>query len=419
MTIYDSKTILRIAREKSEYYKELFKDVPLDAPLEDYPLVDSSDFWAKAQFEEGSKILTDKFVEGRVFKSGGTTGTPKFSPYTNEEWLTMCQLLSDQNGFNFLNCGDRVCNLFYSGNMYASYDYCTIMHMLSPVKYILYNLGGHAEIPDVIYNIKQNNINVLIGLPSVIMKVIDYIENNKIKDLPIKKLCFAGESLQLNQRNYINKVFGREIEYFSFGLAGNDYGMVAYFSSDCGFNEHHVDDRACYMQIRDQETGELITEEHRVGKIYITSRHKLLMPIINYPIGDLGQWTEPEGRANRRFQLMGRNQEVARVGIVNLFKSDFDNVIAKNSWSIKNYQLIIHYNETTHKDYLLIKVATKENIAKEFLAAIYEECPMLLDTEQKHMIDKTIVEIVDSKDLIYNSRTGKLSQVLDLRFSDK
>ena len=30
MTIYDSKTILRIAREKSEYYKELFKDVPLD-----------------------------------------------------------------------------------------------------------------------------------------------------------------------------------------------------------------------------------------------------------------------------------------------------------------------------------------------------------------------------------------------------
>ncbi|MDD3333976.1 MAG: hypothetical protein PHI98_00525 [Eubacteriales bacterium] len=417
MIIYDWQTILTVAREKSAYYRELYKDVPVDAPLTAYPLVESDSFWQAARENEGERVLTAKQVDGRVFKSGGTTGTPKFSPYTTEEWRTMCELLSENNALQNLHCGDRVGNLFYSGNMYASYDFVTTMHMCAPVQYILFNFGGHAEPCDVISSVIQNRINVLAGLPSVLIKLAEYVEKEEIKGLPLEKICFAGESLQMAQREYMNRVFGKELSYFSFGLAGNDYGMVAYFSPDCGYNEHRIDERACYFELIDPETNEVIHEPNRVGRIYITSRHKLLMPIIRYPIGDMGMYTEAEGGHNRRFRLMGRNSEMARVGIVNLFKADFDRVIERLALRVNAYQLVITHDNATHRDKLKVMLATSDDIAEVFRQAMYEECPLLLDTENKHMIDKTEILRVSSTDLQYNPRTGKLPVIVDKRFS--
>lgn len=416
MILYDIQTILRIAREKSAFYRELYRNVPENAPLESYPLVDSASFWQAAQEDNCSKILTQEQVDGRVFKSGGTTGTPKFSPYTTEEWSTMCELLSENNALNQLEYGDRVGNLFYSGNLYASYDFVTTMHMCAPVKYVLLNMGGHAELCDVAKNIRQCRINVLVGLPSILIKLAEYVAQNKIEGLPVNKICFAGESLQMAQREYINQAFGREIRYSSFGLAGNDYGMVAYFSPDCGFNEHRIDERACYFELIDPDTQEIIHEANRLGRIYITSRHKLLMPIIRYPIGDMGMYTEPEGTPNRRFKLMGRNEEMARVGVVNLFKADFDKVIERMRFPITSYQLVVTYDQNTHRDQLTILLVTQEPLEERFLNEIYHECPLLLDTENKHMIEKTIVKAVAANELNYNPRTGKLPTIIDRRF---
>jgi len=416
MTIYDLKTILSTARGKSAFYRELYRNVPEDAPLEAYPLVESDSFWQAAREENGARVLTAEHIDGRVFKSGGTTGTPKFSPYTTEEWRTMCELLSENNALQNLSCGDRVGNLFYSGNMYASYDFVTTMHMCAPIPYVLFNLGGHAELSDVAHSVRENRINVLAGLPSVLIKLAEYVEKEGIRDLPLEKICFAGESLQMAQRAYMDRVYGKKLAYFSFGLAGNDYGMVAYFSPDCGFNEHHVDDRACYFELIDPETGEIIREPNRVGRIYITSRHKLLMPIIRYPIGDMGMYTEPEGARNRRFRLMGRNSEMARVGIVNLFKADFDRVIERLALNMNAYQLVITHDNATRRDQLSVLLAASGDIAETFRRAMYEECPMLLDTEQKHMIDKTEIRLVSSAELQYNPRTGKLPVIVDRRF---
>jgi phenylacetate-CoA ligase len=417
MIIYDLETVLKTAREKSAYYRNLYKDVPEGAPITDYPLVESDDFWQAARKDGGAGLLTDRQVDGRVFKSGGTTGTPKFSPYTTEEWSTMCELLSENNALQNLSYGDHVGNLFYSGNLYASYDFITTMHMCAPVKYVLYNLGGHAKMPDIVENVQTGRINVLAGLPSILIKLAEYIEENHISNLPVEKICFAGESLQMSQRDYMDRVYGRRLSYFSFGLAGNDYGMVAYFSSDCGFNEHHADDRACYFEIIDPDTGEIIHEENRIGRIYITSRHKLLMPIIRYPIGDMGMYTEPEGVRNRRFKLMGRNSEMARVGIVNLFRADFDRVIERTKLPVKAYQLIITHNDETRRDKLTVLLDASEPVEDQFRQAIYEECPMLLDTEQKEMIDRTEIKRVSSSEMTFNPRTGKMPVIIDRRFS--
>ena len=87
---YSVEEIIEYARNNSEYYKELYKDVPKNAKLSDLPLIDQDDFWKYCD-KHGGTVATRKHEDGQIFKSGGTTGDPKYSLYSAEEWQTMCE----------------------------------------------------------------------------------------------------------------------------------------------------------------------------------------------------------------------------------------------------------------------------------------------------------------------------------------
>lgn len=88
--VYSVDEIIGYAREHSKYYADLYRDVPQGASLEELPLVDQDDFWAHCD-EHGGTVATREQVDGQIFKSGGTTGNPKYSLYSAEEWETICE----------------------------------------------------------------------------------------------------------------------------------------------------------------------------------------------------------------------------------------------------------------------------------------------------------------------------------------
>ena len=411
---YTVDEIIQYARENSEYYRNLYKDLPKEATLEQLPFVVQDDFWAHCD-KNGGSVATGPQMDGQVFKSGGTTGDPKYSLYTAEEWATMCECSGAVLCKGGLTNGTKIANLFYAGGLYASFLYTYSMLYFASAKTIMYNLSGNVSIEEMVTTILQHKINCIAGLPSILTKIASYIDEHKLTGFVVDTVYFAGETLYQDQRDRISRTFGREIDYRSVFYASNDGGPIGYFTKDCGFNEHRVMSDLCKMELVDPDNGEVITEMNRPGMIYITSLFKTLIPLIRYPAGDMGEYTEPEGVPDRKFRILGRSNVAARAGYVTLYPQDVGNVLTKCNIEYYSYQIIVERNS---KDRFVFKIAVpkvEDDYTEKFLEMLYVERSILKDALDDDVMDIPEIIWCNPADLEYNERTGKLKVIIDKR----
>ncbi len=412
--IYSVNEIISYARKNSKYYAELYKNIPENASLQELPLVDQDDFWENCD-KFGGSVATRPHTDGQVFKSGGTTGDPKYSLYTAEEWQTMCECSGGVLTRGGLSNGTKIANLFYAGGLYASFLYTYSMLYFASAKTIMYNLSGNISIEEMVHTIHDHKINCLAGLPSILTKIVSYIEEHNMTDFCVDTIYFAGETLYHDQREMISKGFGREIDFRSIFYASNDGGPIGYFTKDCGFNEHRVMSELTLIELIDPDTGEIITEMNRPGVVYVTSLFKTLIPLIRYPAGDMAEYTEPEGTPDRKFRILGRSNAAARAGYVSLYPQDVGNVLKKCGIDYYSYQIIVEHNI---KDRFVFKIAVSqadESNNEKFLEMLYTERPLLKDALDENAMLYPVVEWCKPTDLEYNPRTGKLKIIIDKR----
>lgn len=412
--IYSVNEIISYARKNSAYYANLYKNIPEDASLQDLPLIDQDDFWANCD-KFGGDVATRQQTDGQVFKSGGTTGDPKYSLYSAEEWQTMCECSGSVLTRGGLSNGTKIANMFYAGGLYASFLYTYSMLYFASAKTIMYNLSGNISIEEMVHTIHDHKINCLAGLPSILTKIVSYIEEHNMTDFCVDTIYFAGETLYQDQREMISKGFGREIDFRSIFYASNDGGPIGYFTKDCGFNEHRVMSELTLLELIDPDTGEVITEMNRPGVVYVTSLFKTLIPLIRYPAGDMAEYTEPEGTPDRKFRILGRSNAAARAGYVSLYPQDVGNVLKKCGIDYYSYQIIVEHNI---KDRFVFKIAVSqadENNTEKFLEMLYTERSLMKDALDENAMLPPVVEWCKPSDLEYNPRTGKLKIIIDKR----
>jgi phenylacetate-CoA ligase len=168
------------------------------------------------------------------------------------------------------------------------------------------------------------------------------------------------------------------------------------------------------MELIDPNTGEVIREANHPGQIYVTALYRLLMPVIRYPSGDMGQYTEPEGTPDRKFMLLGRGGAVARVAFVTIHPEDVSRTLDNLGAQYDGFQLVITRDEK--RDGLIIRIASNSELPS-FTAKLYEQSPLLKDTVEKSIISAPLIEYCSLEELEYNKRTGKLLPILDKRFA--
>ncbi len=412
--IYSLSEIINHARNNSEYYKELYKNIPETTNLQDLPLIDQDDFWNHCD-KNGGTVATGKHTDGQIFKSGGTTGEPKYSLYTSEEWQTMCECSGAVLPKGGLANGTKIANLFYAGGMYASFLYTYSMLYFSPTKTLVYNIAGNGSIEEMVMTILDHKINCIAGLPSNITKIVSYINEHKLTGFNVDTIYFAGETLYPDQRDRISKTFGGNVEFRSVFYASNDGGPIGYFTKDCGYNEHRLLSDTTLMELIDPDTGEVITEMNRPGKIYITSLFKTLIPLIRYPAGDMGEYTEPEGVPDRKFRILGRSDVAARAGYVTLYAQDISNVLKLCGIEYDAYQIIVTHDIIDRYTFKIAVTNIQEGDTERFMETLYNERKVLKDAIDAG--DLVVPEVVWCKatDLEYNPRTGKLKVIMDKR----
>jgi phenylacetate-CoA ligase len=410
------KEIIEHAKAHSPYYRELYKDIDT-SDLSKLPIIDQVKFWK-------AEVLTSSDPDGIVFKSGGSTGAPKYSYFTNLEWESFCISFGLGMAEGILESGDRIANLFYAGDLYASFLFIKDSLQAIPAehkKLSMFPIAGQTEHLQILKTLDEFKINTIVGVPSAILMLLEKYSFNKAKypNMKIEKLLFGGEALYDDQKEALLNLFP-DVQISSIGCASVDGGLIGYSSADCENGEHRVFDGSHIIEIVDPDTFEVITEKNRVGKILLTNLSRKLMPIIRYPAGDLAAWIEDEGAPNRKFKLQGRSEEAARLGTLSVYFEDTRDMVMKTLGDCKGIQfqmVLYHFN---HKDELTIKISSpdlgqKNNVKQCILDTFIAEKAGYSDLLAKGLIHPLRIDIVRPDELESNVRTGKLKRIIDRR----
>jgi phenylacetate-CoA ligase len=417
MKTYFLEEIIQFAREFSPYYRELYKGSH-SIVLSELPVTNQEDFWK-------SRVLTNENPRGIVFKSGGSSGAPKFSYFTHDEWISFTKYFGEGMSKGILEDGDRVGNLFYVGDLYASFLFIKdSLQWIDPdFKSISqFPIAGATDFKNILQSIEEFNINVIVGVPSQILKLVEFFDQNRnsFPRVNIEKILFGGESLYEDQEIALKNIFPK-VQTSSIGYASVDGGLLGFSSLDCEPSEHRVFDQATIIEIVDPDTNEVINEKGIVGKVLLTNLTRKLMPIIRYPAGDLAMWIEEAGENCRKFKLMGRSDEGARVGTITVYFDDTRKLVIDTLSEFSGIQFQMSIEHFENKDQLTLVISGHQlkgsgELVSRVESAFKREKKVYEDVLTKGLIHPLKVEFVEMNLMESNQRTGKLKRVIDKRF---
>ncbi|GGT01045.1 phenylacetate--CoA ligase family protein [Nonomuraea spiralis] len=409
------RDLIDFARRHSPFYAETYRDVPDGVDdLTALPIIDQNAFWAANTYPD-NRLLTGPLTDAGVYASGGTTGAPKFSPWTRSEHADSVTAFGAGMVKAGLRPGHRVANLFSAGEMYGGFLY--IEHALhnAPVENVRLPIACHAEDGYIAGLIELFGVDVLAGPPMKLAMVAEaVIARGRAAD-SVELLLFAGDLLFDDLRPQLAKAFpGAAIA--SLGYASVDAGLVGGPVAGADVRVHEAFPDRTLVELIDDVTGEPITRPGVRGRVVVTNLFRTLMPIIRYPVGDLGEWTDAECRA---FRLVGRTSEGARVETVAMSSEAVRAVLvaADPERAMSAMQMV--QRRWDGKDGLLLRLACTHEpppgLTQRLVDAVYAAKPLYPKSVAEGLVHPLAVEWVRPSELVTHPRTGKVLQVVDER----
>lgn len=399
-------------RQHSRYYQRHLGHLPSQGcALQDIPVADVNDYWSDSQDLDTWEVLTDRVQDALVFKTGGTTGQGKLSVYTHQEWQWMLDCFGRSLSTQ-LKAGDRVANLFFSGDLYASFLF--IHGALSRIEAAIteFPFTGSVE-PDILADaITAHHINVLAGVPAHLLAFASHL-NQQGRTLPqVTTVLFGGEHLFEGQLPSLRSALPKA-RFTSIGYASVDAGLVGASTPDCNPGEHRVFDEQTRVEIIDELSGDVIEACDRPGNLVVTNFTRTLMPILRYPVGDRACWREPVGTPRRKFALQGRSShsQRVRVGVLSLSAPQINEIIQGMAGDAQ-WQLIIE------------QVAGNDRVVLKWTPGVplqaYESLSLALEAALTRLypgIERVGLEVraCHARDLERHPRSGKHLPVIDRR----
>jgi phenylacetate-CoA ligase len=409
------RDLVDFARRHSPFYARAYRDVPDGASdLTQLPIIDQAAFWAANVYPD-NRLLTGPLTDAGVYTSGGTTGAPKFSPWTRTEHADSVTAFGAGMVRAGLKPGHRVANLFSAGEMYGGFLY--IEHALhnAPVENVRLPIACHASDDSVADLIAYFGVDVLAGPPMKLATVADAVTaRGQVADA-VELLLFAGDFLFDDLRPQLAKAFpGAAIA--SLGYASVDAGLVGGPVPGDDVRVHEAFANRTLVELIDDSTGEPITVPGVPGRVIVTNLFRTLMPIIRYPAGDLAEWTDTDRRG---FRLIGRSAEGARVETVSMSTEAIRAVLiaADPSRAMSGMQMV--QRRWNGKDGLTLRLACTEEpppeLTQRLIDAVYAARPLYPQTVEEGGVHPLTVEWVRPSELVLHPRTGKVLQVVDER----
>ncbi|MGE0174899.1 MAG: phenylacetate--CoA ligase family protein [Oligoflexales bacterium] len=408
---------IEFARKNVAWYRSRLEGYNKNAqhPMANVPVMSASDLRDLVP-PVSEKLLVPGVKGYTVFQSGGTTGIPKTTLFSNEE----LEKLTHMNARGFYAVGltdkDRVANFWAVGSLYMTFIHMN--RMMQQYGCMNFPFSNHTDIDFVRGVAELFKINCFSGISSVVLTNMRNLYDMGAKDLHIDKIYYGGEHFYEADKEEVKRKFGTTIVKAP-GYGTVDTWYIGYQCAVSEAHEFHVHDDECFLEIVDPDTGEPC-EEGRVGLLLATAIPRRVMPIIRYRVGDLGRWVaEPCkcGRTTRKFVLLGRGDDVLRIGFDSVDYNYIQDVCLKSKLGSGTIQL--EKLRLEGKDQLIVRVETEadkgswDQIAQKLATIIVDNRPTLRKAISNKSVWPIKVELMGLNTLPRNPKTGKLIRVID------
>lgn len=413
--------LLAFARTHSPFYRDFYAAVPLgEECLQAYPVLDHKAFWT-ANTVHNNRVFTAELTEGITFKSGGTSGQPKYSVFTHAEWRAFTTAFGGGMHRAGLRAGERIGNLFYAGKLYASFLFIGRSIEAAGVG-VCFPIGGD-DAEEILATWRQFGLTTLAGVPTTLMSLLEKLTPADRQTLRLETFLYGGEPMFADQIAAVQQVFPA-CQVRSIGIAGVDYGELGWVPPGAAPGVHSMFDDSTVLEILEDSSDTPLHGIGQPGRLVLTNLERRLVPIIRYPVGDRGEWLDPVGTPQRRFRLLGRTDEGARVGPMTLYVDDIFTLLAGLQrqgvdLGVQSFQLCIEHLDRRDRLTLRLAVAApqahSDADSTRVRDALYAERPMFPDLVAGGVVHPLVVEWVAPSALYTNARTGKLLRVVDRR----
>ncbi|MBF0546475.1 MAG: AMP-binding protein [Candidatus Riflebacteria bacterium] len=411
---YPQYRLSRLIQElrKSTFYSKTLQNIPPKTLVKDiisaFPLLDRETFYKNSP-PLSNDILTVKPGNGYVFASGGTTGSPKYSFYSNPEFVKTAEQLALILSSGGLQKEDIVGNLFLAGNLWMSFTISN--RALELLGCLNLPISANSSIENIFHYLQAFQVTAIIGIPSMILKVAEEAKRRNI-NLRIKKILYGGEHLRPAMVDFLKEVFQSEI-IRSAGYACVDTSAIGYQCLHLEGSSHHVLEETQYVEILNSDGVPCKPEEP--GEIIVTNLYRFLMPIVRYKTGDLGKWISisncPCGFKGPTFELLGRCDDLMVIGGINLTPNDVSKGLT--SLGVQFFQII--GKSRPSKDLLCLKLESERAISlSEVKKSLMENSYKIKEALEEGWLELEI-ECLSPGKIERNERTGKIKVVIDER----
>ena len=333
------KAIVSWAFERSPFYSRLYKEAGFEpgeiktwGDVIRLPQVDKEDRRA-AQLETPwpyGSLLSLPLEEVVVFRqTSGTTGQPLYQGdgWSDWEWWTesWCYILWAQ-GYRpadrvFIPFGYNIFVAFWAGHYGAEKLGCEVIP------------GGVLNTTARLLKIQELKPTALMGTPTYLLNMAEAAQQRLGLDpaeLSVTKITCAGEpgaSIPSTKKR-LEEAWGARV----YDHAGaTEIGAWGY---ECAAQPGglHVNEALFLVEIEDLESGEIITEPGRAGKMIITALDRLSQPCIRFDSKDIIEWADQPCPCGRTYRLIkggvqGRADDITKVKGVLLAPAAIEEVV--------------------------------------------------------------------------------------------
>ena len=348
------------------------------------------------------------------FKSGGSSGAPKMSIFSYDDYHE--QMRAGAEGLYAAGLdplSDRSMNLFFSGGLYGGF--LSIFSVLEELRAVQFPMAAVLDFPAVAEAIVEHKVDVLLGMPSYIVQLFEEGKEALGRYRGVRKVFYGGEHFNDAQRRHLRERFGVET-IKSVGYGSVDTGPLGYQCVACDGSVHHLHQRLQTLEIVD-----LIKDRPAapgaVGRLIFTSLARRGQALNRYDLGDVGHWVPgpcPCGRAAPRFRLLGRSGDVIRVGSMFLNYGKFASVLAEAFEYAGPVQLRLSHEGL--RENLCVRLdagaALDPAEVRRVLLSGYHDLHEVVEVE-KMLVFET--DAVPSRSFERLKGSGKLARIIDSR----
>jgi len=360
------KRIVEWAYNNSPFYKKLYRDNGFEPgdlnkfeDIQKIPKTDKGmlrDVQKNPPFPYGD-ILSVPIEDVTTFRqTSGTTGTPVYQADTWQdwEWWSECwSYILYAQGYRdtdrvFIPFGYNIFVAFWAGHYAAEKIGCEVVP------------GGVLNTEARILKMQELRCTAFMATPTYVLAMADTANKmgiDPVRDLSIRRITCAGEpgaSIPATKKR-IEEAWGCKV-YDHIGAT-----EIGAWSYECTSQPGglHVNDAFFLVEIEDIETGKIIDEPGKNGKMLITAFDRLGKPCIRFDSKDVIRWANHTCECGRTFRMIdggvvGRADDITKVKGVLLAPTAIEEVVRSFPELGDEYEVVV--SKAGDVDDILLKV---------------------------------------------------------------